>query len=282
MIMRRIVPIIIAAVITACATDPYVVVQVADAQLGFTAADRSQREGTEYVNDLTYESACLASAVAFINEIRPDAVVFTGDQVNRPADEEQWNMFLELISSIDGSVKVFHVPGNHDVLIGDGKVDLAPFAGRFGEDRFIHTERGVRLVGINSNFIRYNDPSEEGQKAWLDEVLQKSSSDEVSLIFTHHPFFLESIDEDDGYFQIQKDKRRTYFDMFKEHGVNAVFAGHLHDSRAAEYQGIPMLTTTSAAYQLGKSAPSVRVIRVNGDEVSEELVVIEPEAADKQ
>lgn len=276
MIMRRILTIIIAAVMTACATDPYVVVQVADAQLGFTAADRSQREGTEYVNDLTYESECLAGAVAFINEIKPDAVVFTGDQVNRPADEEQWNKFVELISAIDGSVKVFHVPGNHDVLISEGKVDTAPFAERFGEDRFVHVERGVRLVGINSNLIKYNDPGEEGQKAWLDEALEKSSSDEVSLIFTHHPFFLEDLDEDDGYFQIQKDKRQEYFDMFKDRGVNAVFAGHLHDSRAAVYQGIPMLTTTSAAFQLGKSKPSVRVIRVNGDLVSEELVVIEP------
>ena len=35
-----------------CAEKPYVIVQIADAQLGFTAADKSQKEGTEYVNDL--------------------------------------------------------------------------------------------------------------------------------------------------------------------------------------------------------------------------------------
>lgn len=273
-IMRRILLVVLAAIITACAADPYVIIQVADAQLGFTAADISQKEGTEYVNDLTYESECLKKAVAMINEIRPDAVVFTGDQVNRSGDEEQWNTFTEIISSIDASVKVFHIPGNHDVIIGDGKVDTAPFAVRFLEDRFVHVENGVRLVGINSNLVRYDDPSEEDQKMWLDEMLEKSSSDEVTLVFSHHPFFLTSIEEDDGYFQIQKDKRHAYFEIFKKHGVNAVFAGHLHDSRAAEYQGIPMLTTTSAAYQLGKSKPSVRKIVVMGRELSEELLYL--------
>lgn len=45
-----------------CAQNPYVIVQVADAQLGFTAADVSQTNGTEYVNDLSFE----------VGHLRPD------------------------------------------------------------------------------------------------------------------------------------------------------------------------------------------------------------------
>ena len=267
--MKRILYLVMAAVITACSSDPYIIVQVADAQLGFTAADVSQKEGTKYVNDLTYESECLKKAVEMINDIRPDAVVFTGDQVNRAADEEQWTAFAEIISGIDKSVNVFHLPGNHDVVISEGNVDSTPFTSRYGEDRFVFAERGVRLVGINSNLIKYNDPREAEQKEWLSEVLLKEY--EVSIVFAHHPFFMSSIDEEDGYFQIQKDKRRDYFELFEEMGVSAVYAGHRHNNAEGEYNGMPVRTTTSVAFQIGDAVPSVRVITVAKGTVSDEL-----------
>lgn len=267
--MKRILYLVMAAVITACSSDPYIIVQVADAQLGFTAADVSQKEGTEYVNDLTYESECLKKAVEMINDIRPDAVVFTGDQVNRAADEEQWTAFAEIISGIDKSVNVFHLPGNHDVVISEGDVDSTPFTSRYGEDRFVFAERGVRLVGINSNLIKYNDPRETEQKEWLSEVLLKE--DEVSIVFAHHPFFMSAIDEEDGYFQIQKDKRQAYFDLFGDKGVDAVYAGHRHNNAEGAYGTMPVRTTTSVAFQIGDARPSIRVITVSDGAIQDEL-----------
>jgi predicted phosphodiesterase len=65
-----------------------------------------------------------------------------------------------------------------------------------------------------------------------------------------------------------------YFYLFAEADVDAVFAGHLHDNRTAEYEGIPMLTTTSSGYQLGDAPSSVRLITVSGRKVKEELVPI--------
>ena len=113
-----------------CADRPYVIIQIADSQLGFTAADKNQREGGEYVNDLTYEVDCLRKAVQMVNEIKPDAVVFTGDQVNRYDDAQQWDSFAEVIASIYPAVTVLHIPGNHDVLISEGMVDNTPFTER--------------------------------------------------------------------------------------------------------------------------------------------------------
>ena len=52
--MRRLFSFIFTfIVLISCADKSYVIVQIADAQLGFTTADKSQKEGTEYVNDLT-------------------------------------------------------------------------------------------------------------------------------------------------------------------------------------------------------------------------------------
>lgn len=268
--MKRLLFIFMATAMTACAADPFVIVQIADAQLGFTAAEVSQREGTEYVNDLTYETECLKKAVEMINDIRPDVVVFTGDQVNHAADKEQWTVFADIVSGISKTVKVFHLPGNHDVFINEGNVDSTPFTSRFGEDRFVYAERGVRLVGINSNLIKYNDPQEEGQKIWLEDALGKNG-DEVSVVFAHHPFFMTDIEEDEGYFQIQKDKRRDYFELFEEMGVSAVYAGHRHNNAEGEYNGMPVRTTTSVAFQIGDAVPSVRVITVAKGTLSDEL-----------
>lgn len=261
----------LALTVTGCSEKPYVIVQIADAQLGFTAADRSNTTGEEYVNDLTYEVDCLIKAVEMINGLGPDAVVLTGDQVNFVDNEEQWEVLGDILAGIDPSVKVLHIPGNHDVIISGNHVDSSPFCSRYGEDRFVQYEKGVRLVGINTNLIRYDDPSEEDQFSWLENVLKKEKSSDVTLIFGHHPFFTEDIDEEDGYFQVAKVKRRRYFDMFKGMDVDAVYAGHLHDSAEGVYEGIPMKTTTSVGFQIGDSRPSVRVITVAAGTVSDTL-----------
>lgn len=270
--MRRLLSFLLASFILAgCAERPYVIVQIADAQLGFSAADKSQREGTEYINDLTYEVDCLTRAVAIVNEIKPDAVVFTGDQVNRSGDAEQWEAFAEVISAIDPAVTVLHIPGNHDVNISEGKVDSSPFTERYSADRFVHTERGVRIVGVNSNLIKYNDPREDVQMEWMRVALTKETDDEVSILFSHHPFFLKEIGEDDGYFQIQKSKRQKYLDLCTGLNVNALYAGHLHNDSEGEYLGLPVRTTTSVAFQIGSEQPSIRVITVQDGTVKDEL-----------
>lgn len=264
----------IALLLSGCADKPYVIVQVADAQLGFSAAEKSQRTGQAYVNDLSYESGYLNKAVDLINEMLPDAVVFTGDQVNYPDNEEQWEAFAGIISRIDGAVKVFHLPGNHDVHIGSEGVDSSPFTSRYGDDRFIHSDGNVILVGLNTNLIKSGDRLEEEQISWLKASLGGDEKDCVTVLFGHHPFFMTDIDEEDSYFPIMKDRRRFYFDMFAESGVDAVYAGHCHNSFEGEYKGIPMKTTTSVAFQIGDSRPSVRVIRIEDGRISDELVEI--------
>ena len=263
------------AALVSCAGEQFVIIQIADAQLGFDAAVKGQAPGAAYVNDLTYETEFLKKAVGQVNELRADAVVFTGDQVNTAEDVEQWDMFADVISEIDRRTAVFHVPGNHDMLISEGKVDVTPFSSRYGDDRFVISNKKVCLVGINSNLIKYNDPREEEQFVWLKTVLEAASDEAVKLVFCHHPFFLTDIDEEDGYFQIQKSKRHRYFDMFAAAGVGAVYAGHLHDSSEGEYRGIPMKTATSVAYQLGSAGQSFRRIVISCNAlVSDDMVTL--------
>jgi 3',5'-cyclic AMP phosphodiesterase CpdA len=272
--MKRIFfSVLVLAVLISCKNESFVLIQIADAQLGFDASVKAQAPGAEYVNDLSYEVGFLQKAVAAVNEKRPDAVVFTGDQVNLPADQDQWNVLNEVISEMDPSVTALHIPGNHDVFISAGKVDSTPFTNRYGADRFVYENKKVCAVGINSNLIKYDDPREEEQFEWMKSVLDQADEGAVKLIFCHHPFFLKDIEEDDGYFQIQKSKRKKYFDMFLEKGVDAVYAGHLHDSSEGEYMGIQMKTATSAGYQLGEAEPSYRYIVIRGGAVVQDKMV---------
>lgn len=264
--------LLVAAAVVSCSDKPYVVIQVADAQLGFDAAVKGSVPGAEYVNDLTFEAEYLKKAVDAINEIKPDAVVFSGDQVHLPLDQEQWDLFGEIISHIDKSIKVLHLPGNHDHNISGGVVDPTPFTSRYGDDRFVYRDKGVNLVGVNTSLIYFNDPREQEQFEWLKAVLKKQKNSDVTLVFGHHPYFLRDIDETDGHGQVDISKRRTYFDLYKEMGVAAVYAGHMHESAEGEYEGIPMKTQTSSAYQLGEAKASIRVIEVTEEVVSDEVL----------
>ena len=268
---KLILSLLVAVAVISCSDKPYVVVQVADAQLGFDAAVKGSVPGAEYVNDLTFEAEYLKKTVAAINEIKPDAVVFSGDQVHLPSNEEQWNLFGEIIADIDQSIKVFHLPGNHDHNLNGGTIDPSPFTSRYGDDHFVHRERGVNLVGVNTSLIYFNDAREQDQFEWLKTALVKQKNSDVTLVFGHHPYFLREIDETDGHGQVDISKRRKYFDLYKEMGVSAVYAGHMHDSSEGEYEGIPMRTQTSSAYQLGEEKASVRVITVSRKGICDEV-----------
>lgn len=243
-----------------CSPKIFSIVQIADAQLGFDAAVKGQEPGATYVNDLTYEKECFERAAESIRGLKPDMIVFTGDQIHRPLDQEQWDAFGELLTLLPDNAVVKHLPGNHDLLISEGKVDCTPFASRYGEDRFVYKKGSFCIIGINSSLIKHNDPREEEQYEWLKTTLEKTGPNCVKVIFCHHPFFVSNIDEEDGYMTIPKDKRRKYMDLFADNCVCAVYAGHLHHSAEGEYRGVAMMTTTSVGYQLGEDDASVRYI----------------------
>jgi 3',5'-cyclic AMP phosphodiesterase CpdA len=261
--MKKVLVFIGAAILLAaasCSPRTFSIVQIADAQLGFDAAVKGQVPGTAYVNDLTYEKECFERAAENIVGLHPDMIVFTGDQIHRPLDQEQWDAFGELLSLLPADALVKHLPGNHDLLISEGKVDCTPFTSRYGEDRFVYKKGMFCIIGINSSLIKHNDPREEEQYEWLKTTLEESGENTIKVIFCHHPFFVSDIEEEDGHVAIAKDKRKKYFDLFADSGVSAVYAGHLHHSAEGEYRGVAMKTTTSVGYQLGEDKASFRII----------------------
>ena len=258
--MKKILLLCTILAAASCSPRTFSIVQIADAQLGFDAAVKGQEPGAIYVNDLTYEKECFEHAAESLRGLKPEMIVFTGDQIHRPLDQEQWETFGELLSLLPVDALVKHLPGNHDLLISEGKVDCTPFTSRYGEDRFVYKKGRFCIIGINSSLIKHNDPREEEQYEWLKSTLEEAGENTIKVIFCHHPFFVSDIEEEDGHVAIAKDKRKKYFDLFADNGVSAVYAGHLHHSAEGAYRGVAMKTTTSVGYQLGEDEASYRLI----------------------
>jgi len=55
--------------------------------------------------------------------------------------------------------------------------------------------------------------------------------------------------------------------LFKEYGVDAIFAGHLHNNASAKSGDIQMVTTNSVGKPSGKEQSGIRVIKVYPDRV---------------
>ena len=184
-----------------------IIMQVSDPQMGFYADNR----------DMAYETRTLTKTVEAINRLRPDVVVFTGDYVHNAADESQWTEFLRIVAEINPRIKTLYLPGNHDVRLEEGSVDVEPYTKHLGIDRFCVRVNGILLTGINSDYLKdeTRDPSkEENQFRWLARSLKKKRASRTSLVFAHHPFFLRQIDEPDGYSTISPEKRRRYFELY--------------------------------------------------------------------
>ncbi len=143
-----------------------IIMQVSDPQMGFYADNR----------DMAYETRTLTKTVEAINRLRPDVVVFTGDYVHNAADESQWTEFLRIVAEINPRIKTLYLPGNHDVRLEEGSVDVEPYTKHLGTDRFCVRVNGILLTGINSDYLKdeTRDPSkEENQFRWLARSLKK-------------------------------------------------------------------------------------------------------------
>lgn len=264
--------------LSACAgrrTPLTVIVQVTDPQMGFYTDNR----------DMTYETENLTRIVEAVNRLHPDAVVFTGDYVHDPESEAQWSEFLRIAARIDPRIRTAHIPGNHDLRIENGAVDITPYEKHIGKDHFRIRVKGALLTGINSERLKVEDSdlaAAEEEIRRMESSLARKRKGEVSILFTHHPFFLQRIDEPEGYSTLAPEIRRRCFADFERLRVDAVFAGHLHDNAEAEYRGIPMIVTSAVGRQLGAAKPGVRIIWIREGSIRHRYFPIEEIPSDRK
>lgn len=237
---------------------PYFFIQLSDTQFGMYEDNTSFEKETEL-----YEKA-----VIHINRLKPDFVVITGDLINKPDSKEQLAEFKRITAKITPDIPVYLTPGNHDVKNEPDKLSIKQYLKNFHYQWFSFEHKGSRFIGVNSSVIKTNlSKYERKQFNFIKKELKKSKAAIHKLVFCHYPFFNSKFDENEGYSNIGLENRKKYLDLFADNGVDAVFAGHLHDNNEVEYKDMQLITTCAVGKPLGDAPSGFRVITVLPDRI---------------
>ena len=243
---------------------PFLFLQLSDPQFGFIDNNKSISAETEAMN----------KAVTAINQLKPPFVVITGDFVNNSKSKEQIAAYKSMIAQIDSSVKVYMIPGNHDI----GKVSRASidnYKKNYGETHFSFRYGDCAFIGIDSNIIKEEDKErEEVQFKWLEQELQKTKDARFKFVFTHCSVFLKRMDEPVNYSNFSLPMREKYVRLFQKYGVNAIFAGHLHNNAYGKVGNMEMITIGPVGKVLGTGYQGMNLVKVYPDRFISEFIAL--------
>ena len=243
---------------------PFFFLQLSDPQFGFIDNNKSISAETEAMN----------KAVTAINQLKPPFVVITGDFVNNSKSKEQIAAYKSMVAQIDSSVKVYMIPGNHDI----GKVSRASidnYKKNYGETHFSFRYGDCAFIGIDSNIIKEEDKErEEVQFKWLEQELQKTKDARFKFVFTHCSVFLKRMDEPVNYSNFSLPMREKYVHLFQKYGVNAIFAGHLHNNAYGKVGNMEMITIGPVGKVLGTGYQGMNLVKVYPDRFISEFIAL--------
>lgn len=229
---------------TACQSfEPFTFVQMSDTQIGFI--DESPA--------FAHSDSLMKAAVDAANALNPAYVFITGDLVDNPDDPIQDSIYKTRLAEIQAPI--YEVLGNHD------RRDYG--------FRFSFQDRGCAFIGIDSNCIK--DGAAEAEKAqleWLTKELDAAARCRYTFIFLHCPVVRESVDEKEDYFNFSNTQRAQYISLFKEKGVDVVFAGHTHQDYDTTVDGIRFVAAGPVGNALGHGTPGYNVVTVWRDTLS--------------
>lgn len=243
---------------------PFFFLQLSDPQFGFMDNNKSISAETEAMN----------KAVTAINQLKPPFVVITGDFVNNSKSKEQIAAYKSMIAQIDSSVKVYMIPGNHDI----GKVSRSSidnYKKNYGETHFSFRYGDCAFIGIDSNIQKEEDKErEEVQFKWLEQELQKTKDARFKFVFTHCSVFLKRMDEPVNYSNFSLPMREKYVRLFQKYGVNAIFAGHLHNNAYGKVGNMEMITIGPVGKVLGTGYQGMNLVKVYPDRFISEFIAL--------
>ncbi|XP_054991608.1 serine/threonine-protein phosphatase CPPED1 [Sorex araneus] len=251
---------------------PFYFIQGADPQFGLTKAWTTgdcEHGGDEWAEEIRLTE----QAVRIVNALqpRPRFFVLCGDLVHAmpgmPWRQEQTEDLQRVLGKVDGDIPLVLVSGNHDVGNSPTAQTVAEFCRTWGDDYFSFWAGGVLFLVLNSQL--WHDASQcpdlrQAQDRWLDQQLAAARTRRCrhAVVFQHIPLFLQSIGEDDDYFNLGTAVRRELADKLARAGVKAVFSGHYHRNAGGTYGSLDMVVSSAIGCQLGSDTHGLRVVVV--------------------
>ena len=236
-------------------------IQMSDPQFGMFTANE----------DFSRETANFTRAIDAANRLRPAFVVVTGDLTNRQGDSAQIAEYRRIAATLDRSIPLYDVPGNHDVALPLSPGSVAAYRAIYGPDYYTFERNGVLGVVINSSLFKEPSLAPEAaaaQQQWLAKTIADArAARRRVIVFQHHSWFLSAPDEPDQYFNLPVEKRREVLELFNDAGVRYVFAGHYHRNALGRSGDLEMVTTGPVGKPLGTDPSGFRVAIVTRDSI---------------
>ena len=232
-------------------------IQMSDPQFGMYEKD----QGFEH------ETANFEFAIATANRLKPAFVIVTGDLINQSTNDAEAAEYLRIAGKLDRGIRLFNVPGNHDLENEPTHETLARYRKRFGPDYYVFGAGGITGIVLNSSLLKApkNVPDEAAKmNAWFERELEKARGGQNRVIvFQHIPFFLHDPNEPEDYFNIPIETRRRYLALLHQYGVKEVFAGHRHRSEEGRDGDLEMVTTGPVGMPLDGGKSGIRIVTVS-------------------
>jgi len=232
-------------------------IQMSDPQFGMYTANKGFEQ----------ETANFEFAIATANRLKPAFVVITGDLINEAGNAAQAAEYKRISSKLAPGIRLFSLPGNHDVGNEPTRESLARYREGFGPDYYTFRVGDMAGFVLNSNLEKgaAQVPEEAAKmEAWLRAELAKARQTGVRhmIVFQHIPFFLKDPGEEDQYFNIPHETRLRYLKLLHEFGVKQVFAGHYHRNEEGRDGELDMVTTGPVGKPLEGARSGVRIVTV--------------------
>ncbi|MFW7340893.1 metallophosphoesterase [Pollutimonas sp. H1-120] len=180
-----------------------------------------------------------AAVVRMLNAHQPEFVIHCGDILHVPAFGPHFHDAAGISKSIYNALEmpIYSTPGNQD--IGDKPSAWMPapaatpeytkmYEQHYGPAWQSVVHQGCHFVFINSPILNSGHTIEQEQRVWLDSYLEKAKGERIFLI-THYPIFLLDEHEPSHYDNIDEPARGWLLERIDRYGIEAVFAGHVHN-----------------------------------------------------
>jgi 3',5'-cyclic AMP phosphodiesterase CpdA len=238
-------------------------IQMSDPQFGMYTKDA----------DFAHETANFEFAIAAANRLKPAFVVVTGDLTNKAGDAAQIAEYRRIAAKLDPAIKLYSVPGNHDVGNEPTAESLARYREHYGRDYYSFRSGDIYGIVLNSNLEKGAEKvTEEAAKmeAWFRAELAKAKQSGAKhvIVFQHISFFLKEAKEPDQYFNVPLPAREKYLKLMHEYGVRQVFAGHYHRNELGSDGDLEMVTSGPVGMPLEGGKSGIRIVTVTPDSVT--------------
>ncbi len=238
-------------------------IQMSDPQFGMFQKD----SGYEH------ETVNFDFAIATANRLKPAFVIITGDLVNNRESTSQVAEFQRIAARLAPGIRLFNVPGNHDLGNEPTPQSLAAYRKRFGPDYYTFRQGDIAGFVVDSSLLKapaQTSAEAARMEAWLREELAKARTDGVKnlIVFEHIPPFMKDANEPETYDSFPLETRARYLKLLHEFGVKHLFAGHYHASVETHDGDLEIHVTGPVGMPLRGGKSGMRIVSVTPGGVS--------------